>query len=38
MTTVGEYLGDGHLERFREKFAAITADPIHVRVVFAFDN
>ena len=37
MTTVGEYLGDGHvLERFR--IAAITADPAHVRVVYAFDN
>lgn len=37
MTTVGEYLGEGHLERFRE-IAAITADPNHVRVVYAFDN
>lgn len=36
-TTVGEYLGDGWLERFRE-IAALADDPAHVRVVYAFDN
>ena len=34
--TVAEYLG-GWLDRFRE-IAALTADPSHVRAVFAFDN
>ena len=36
-TTVGEYLGEGWIERFQE-IAALASDPNHVRVVYAFDN
>lgn len=36
-TTVGEYLGEGWIERFRE-VASLAEGPRHVRVVYAFDN
>ena len=36
-TTVGEYIGLGYVQRFHE-IAALAENPVHVRMVYAFDS